>query len=31
LKGKLYQAAIARAFQELQTLKIDCPQAVITA
>lgn len=30
LKGKLYQAAIASAFQELQTLKVACQQAAIT-
>jgi hypothetical protein len=31
LKGKLYHAALARAFEQLQTFKAACPAATITA
>jgi hypothetical protein len=31
LKGKLYQAALSRAFEQLQTFKAACPAATITA
>jgi hypothetical protein len=31
LKGKLYQAALAHAFEQLQTFKAACPAATITA